>query len=85
LSPKVFQVIRQGTPGVVPFRAAKIPFCDAIPRSAIFLVAQKISHLAAFDGMPAKFLRWIHGQSPRARFFQKFAVTQKVPVLVAII
>jgi hypothetical protein len=42
----------------------KISFCNAIPRSLIFLFAQKVSHLAAFDGMPAKFLGWIHGQSP---------------------
>ena len=83
--PGVFQVIRQGTSGVVPFRAAKIPFCDAIPRSAIFLVAQKVRHLPAFDSMPAKFLRWIHAPSPVQEFPHKFAIAEKVPDLVQII
>ena len=55
--PKVFQVIRQGTSAVVPLRTADISFGDAIPRSLIFLVAQKLSHLDTLDGMPAKFFR----------------------------
>jgi hypothetical protein len=54
------------------------------PRRAIFLVTQKIGHLTAFDGMPAKFLRGIHGP-PRARVFAEIAIAQKVPVFVAII
>ena len=65
---KAFQAIRQGTPGVVRLRTAKISFCYAIPRSPIFLVAQRLSHLTAFHGMPAKFLRWIHGPSPVHEF-----------------
>jgi hypothetical protein len=71
LSPKVFQVIRQGTPGVIRLRTAKISFCNAIPRSPIFLVAQRVSYLAAFHSMPAKLLRWIHGPSPGARVFSR--------------
>jgi hypothetical protein len=55
--PKVFQVIRQGTPAVVPLCTADISFGDAIPRRLIFLVAQKLSHLDTLDGMPAKFFR----------------------------
>jgi hypothetical protein len=56
LTPKVFQAIRHGAPGVVPLRAAKVSFCNGIPGSAIFLGAQKIGHLATFHGVPAKFL-----------------------------
>jgi hypothetical protein len=56
LSPSIFQTIRQGTPGVAPLRAAKVSFCNVIPRGPIFLGPQKGSHLTAFDGMPAKFL-----------------------------
>jgi hypothetical protein len=56
LSPKAFQAIRHGTSGVVPLRAAKIPFCNVIPGGPVFLVTQKGSHLTAFGGMPAKFL-----------------------------
>jgi hypothetical protein len=52
----VFQAIRHGTPSVVPLRTAKVSFCDGIPGSAIFLVAKEVGHLAAFHGMPAKFL-----------------------------
>jgi hypothetical protein len=66
---KAFQAIRQGTPGVVRLRTAKISFCNAIPRSPIFLVAQRVSYLVAFHGMPTKFVRWIHGPSPRASVF----------------
>jgi hypothetical protein len=53
-------------------RTAKISFCNAIPRSPIFLVAQRVSYLAAFDGMPSKFVRWIlHGPSPGQAFFRE--------------
>jgi hypothetical protein len=69
--PKAFQAIRQGTPSVVRLRTAKISFCNAIPRSPIFLVAQRVSYLAAFDGMPSKFVRWIHGPSPRPSVFSR--------------
>jgi hypothetical protein len=53
LPPKLFQTIRHGTPRVVPLRTAKVSFCDGIPGSAIFFVAQKVRHLATFDGVPA--------------------------------
>ena len=66
-------------------RTVKISFCNAIPRSLIFLFAQRVSYLAAFDGMPAKFLGWIHGRSPVQEFPHKFAVAEKVPDLVRII
>jgi hypothetical protein len=70
--PKAFQAIRQGTPGVVRLRTAKISFCNAIPRRPIFLVAQRVSYLAAFHGMPAKFVQWIfHGPSPVQAFFRE--------------
>jgi hypothetical protein len=69
---KAFQAIRQGTPGVVRLRTAKISFCNAVPRSPIFLVAQRVSYLAAFDGMPSKFVRWIlHGPSPVQAVFSR--------------
>jgi hypothetical protein len=82
LSPKVFQAIRQGTPGVVRLGTVKISFCNAIPRSLIFLFAQRVSYLAAFHGMLAKFLGWIHGRSPVQAFSRKFAIAEKVPDLV---
>jgi hypothetical protein len=66
---KASQAIRQGTPGVVRLRTAKISFCNAIPRGPIFFVAQRMGYLVAFHGMPAKFVRWIHKPSPRASVF----------------
>jgi hypothetical protein len=74
LSPKVFQAIHHGTLGVVPLRTAKISFRYAIPRSAIFLVTQKVGHLAAFGG--TKFFRRIHGP-PNARVFAEIHDRQK--------
>jgi hypothetical protein len=56
MHPHVFQTIRQGTPGVVPLRAATVSFCNVIPSGPVFLGSQKVSHLAAFDGMPSEFL-----------------------------
>jgi hypothetical protein len=52
-------------------RTAKVSFCDGIPGGAIFLVAKKVGHLAAFDSVPAKFVGLIHWPS-RAEFFRKF-------------
>jgi hypothetical protein len=78
LSPKLFQAICYGTPGVIPLRTAKVSFCNGIPGSAIFPVPPKVSHLTAFVGMPAKFVRKIH-ERPRARVLQKFVIAQKVP------
>jgi hypothetical protein len=66
---KAFQAIRQGTAGVIRLRTPKISFCNAIPRSPIFFVAQRVSYPVAFHGMPAKFVRWIHGPSPRVSVF----------------
>jgi hypothetical protein len=83
LSPELLEVIRHATSGVVPLCAAKVSFCDGIPGSAVCLVPPKVCHLTAFDGMPAKFVRKIHGTSHE--FLQKFVIGQKVPVLVAII
>jgi hypothetical protein len=54
--PAILQAVRQGPPGVVPLRAANIPFCNVIPGGAIFLGPQNFSHLTTFDGMPSKFL-----------------------------
>ena len=68
--PGVCQAIGRRTPGVVRLRTAKISFCNAIPHSPIFPVAHRVSYLAAFRGMPSKFVRWSHGPPPVQAFFE---------------
>ena len=70
LSPKLFQAICHGTPGVIPLRTTKVSFCNGIPGSPIFPVPPKVGHLTAFVGMPTKFVRKIH-ERPRARVFEE--------------
>jgi len=51
--PKVFQVIRQGTPAVVPLRTADISFRDAILSAMLF-------HAALFSLLRRNLAIWTH-------------------------